>query len=678
MNIKRCFVWICAATGVLAVSQVLAQQSEAQGAGPGRPGIPAIFSDNMVLQRGIPLPVWGWAQPGETVTVSLMKQKKTAVAGSDGKWMVRLDALKTGRPFEMTISGKVPKTFTNLLAGDVWICSGQSNMEQGIGASANAAAEIAAANWPQIRLFMVPKKTASEPRTDVVGEWKVCTSNTIAENGWGGFSAVAYYFGRHLHTELDVPIGLIETCWGGTVAEAWTRAEALSAMEDFAGAVTAFRDLATGDRTRAISYPERVALWWTRNDPGSAKTPGWSDPGLDVSAWQTMSLPGAWEKNGLPDFDGVVWYRREITVPAEWAGKDLALQLGPIDDMDVTWFNGAKVGESDNWTESRTYTVPGSAVKAGPNVLTVRVLDTGGGGGVWGKAEQMSLKPAGDDKAQAVSLAGPWKYTVSVTLGKNGEPYPVRPLQIGDPNQVTVLYNAMIAPLVPYGIKGAIWYQGESNAGRALQYRRLLPTMIGDWRSRFGVGDFPFLVVQLANFEAVQTRPDEGGWAGLREAQLLTAQKTPRVGLAVIIDIGEAHDIHPRNKQDVGKRLALSALSIAYGKTLDYSGPVYRGMKVNGAAIELSFDHVDGGLSVRGEKLMGFAIAGEDGKFQWADAVIQGKTVVVSASAVPKPVAVRYSWASNPIGNLYNKAGLPATPFRTDVEPDAAAKKKAE
>jgi len=625
----------------------------------------SLFADHMVLQRGIAAPVWGTAAPGTKVTVAIAGKKATGTADAEGRWMVKLPPLEAGGPHEMTIAGKTTVTVRNVLVGDVWICSGQSNMEQGIGACANPKEEIANADHPQIRLFMVPHCVAAEPQTTVDASWQVCSPQTVAASGWGGFSGAAYYFGRYLNQELKVPIGLVQTCWGGTIAEAWTSAEALKTMPDFKPAVEQFAQRVADLKKGGDSFEEQMKKWWSTSDPGSAKGMGWADPALDASAWKTMALPQAWEKApGLGNFDGLVWFRREVDVPADWVGKDLVLELGPIDDCDTTFFNGVAVGTNETWTTARKYTVPGKLVRAGKNAVAVRVLDTGGGGGIYGQAGQMKLSRAG---AKAISLAGAWQWKVSAPLSKL-PPVPVRDLN--NPNTVTVLYNGMIAPLLPVAIKGAIWYQGESNAGRAMQYRRLLPTMIRDWRTRFGVGDFPFFIVQLANFMAVQTAPSQSGWAELREAQLLTALKDPKVGIAVITDIGDARDIHPKNKQDVGKRLALSALAIAHGRKLVSSGPVYREMKVAGGKVRLAFDHTGGGLVAGGgAKLKGFAIAGDDKKFVWADAVVDGETVVVSSPQVATPAVVRYNWANNPIGNLFNKEGLPATPFRTDVPP---------
>jgi len=626
----------------------------------------SLFTDNAVLQRGVAVPVWGTADPGGTVTVSLGAQTATAVADEKGRWMAKLPALEAGGPHELTIAGTETLTLKNVLVGDVWICSGQSNMEQGIAACLNPKEEIAAADYPRLRLFMVPHHIAGEPQTEVGASWQVCSPQTVAAGGWGGFSGAAYYFGRHLHKELDVPIGLVQTCWGGTIAEAWTSAEALKTLPDFKGAVEQFTQRVADLKKGNDSFEKQMADWWRKNDPGSAEGMGWADPAFDASAWKTMALPQNWEKvEGLGNFDGLMWFRSEVDVPAGWAGKSLVLELGPIDDRDTTFFNGVAVGENDLWTTPRRYTVPGRLVKAGRNVIAVRVLDTMGGGGIYGEAAQLKLSGPG---GATVGLAGEWRYRIGAPLAKL-TPAPMREVG-GNPNVVTVLYNGMIAPLLPCAIKGAIWYQGESNAGRAMQYRRLLPTMIRDWRNRFGVGDFPFFIVQLANFMAVQTTPVQPGWAELREAQLLTAQNDPKVGLAVITDIGDAGDIHPKDKQGVGKRLALSALAIAYGRKLVQSGPEFREMKVEGGKARLTFDHVGGGLvAAGGQKLKGFAVAGDDQKFVWADAVIDGESIVVSSPDVARPAAVRYNWANNPIGNLFNKEGLPAGPFRTDVPP---------
>jgi sialate O-acetylesterase len=459
----------------------------------------ALFSDGMVLQRDFACPVWGTAAAGTEVAVEIAGQKKSAKAGADGKWSLKLDPLPAGGPHELKIGGA---TLKDVLVGEVWICSGQSNMEWSVNSSANPAEEKAAANHPKLRHFGVKKNPADTPQAEVVGSWKVCSPENV-----GSFTAVGYYFGRELLKSLDVPIGLIHTSWGGTAAELWTKNELLA------------------------GNPELKPL--------------------------------------VDDF------------PKRMKSYETALENHP------------------------------KAV----------------------------------EKAKA-----------------EGKPEPRKPSK---PMAPSCLYNGMIAPLLPYGIRGAIWYQGESNASRAKQYETLFPLMIKNWREDWGQGDFPFGFVQLANFMARKPEPGESNWAELRDAQTKTLA-LPNTGMAVIIDIGDEKDIHPKNKQDVGKRLAAWAQAQVYGQSIVYSGPLFDSCKAEGTSIRVAFKHVGGGLVAKGDGLKGFAIAGEDGKFVWADAKIDGETVVVSSPKVEKPAAVRYAWADNPDCNLYNKEGFPASPFRSD------------
>ena len=394
----------------------------------------------------------------------------------------------------------------------------------------------------------------------------------------------------------------------------------------------------------------------------------------DDADWKTITLPGAWENSGIAEFsqfDGVAWFRREFDLPPGAQTENAVLHLGPIDDRDTTWINGVPIGGLDDYNAARVYAVPPNALKPGKNVIAVRVLDTGYAGGFNGKPEQMFLSIP---NAPALSLAGAWKYKIGAPLTAL-KPVPAPPAN--NPSYPTALYNGMIAPLVPYGIKGVIWYQGESNAGKAYQYRTLLPAMIGDWRTRWHEGNFPFYIVQLANFQQSNSNPGDNDWAELREAQSLTAAQVPNTGLSVTIDIGDANDIHPKNKQEVGRRLALAALAQTYGRKIVYSGPVYKAMQVEDDKIRLTFAHVGGGMMAKGGgKLTGFAIAGDDHKFVWADARLDGNTIVVSAPQITHPVAVRYAWAVNPVCNLYNTDGLPASPFRTDTWPGITVNKK--
>jgi len=627
-----------------------------------KPFLHPLFTDNMVLQREVKAPIWGWAPPGTKVTVTVAGRSVRATTDPQGKWMTRLGPLSAGGPFTVEVVGVKKVVLTNVVAGDVWICSGQSNMEMGIGNVERAQEEIAQAIHPMIRLYTVPKTIAFQAQALTSGKWEECTPQTVSRGGWGGFTAVGYFFGRHLNRDLNVPIGLIHTSWGGTIAEAWTSAQALERMSDFRAAVAQVEHMASTSLD-AAAFARLTKEWYAKNDAGSSTDGAWAATGLDTANWKTMDLPQNWEKAGLPDFDGVVWFRRSVRLPVDWIGKDLMLHLGPVDDYDTTWVNGTKVGGVDDWSTPRDYRIPAALAKSDRIEIAVRVLDTGGDGGIYGRPDQMKLELAGG--GTPVSLAGQWHYQEGVSL-KKATPFPQNTKD--NPNIVTVLYNGMIAPLLPYGIKGAIWYQGESNAGRGGQYRTLLPALIQDWRARFGVGDFPFLVVQLANFMPQKTEPAESPWAEVREAQLLTSMHTPKVGLAVAIDIGDAADIHPKNKQEVGRRLGLAAKAIAYQQKIEYSGPIYRSMETLDARIRLKFDHLGGGLVARGGALKGFAIAGEDKHFVWGEATIDGDSVIVSSPSVSKPVAVRYAWAENPDCNLYNQAGLPASPFRTDSE----------
>jgi sialate O-acetylesterase len=651
-------------TGVLIAWSCVVNSLPAAEATPDLPFLHPLFSDHMVLQRGVKAPVWGWAHSGTKVIVTFAGQTKTATAQPDGKWMVRLNPMPFSvEPRVLTVSSPDANqnvAVQDVLVGDVWLCSGQSNMEMGIGAC-NATNDIASANFPLIRLLTVPRLIATAPTQTMQCRWLACSPTNVMQGLWGGFSAAGFFFGRELHQQLNIPIGLIHSSWGGTVAEAWTSPEGLRPLGDFDQKL----DQIASSKGQKSDYETDYENWCRKNDPGTRE--GWAKPDLDVTAWKTVRMPQPFEQAGLPDFDGTVWFRRSFQLPENLTGQSIKLGLGPIDDVDTTFVNGTKVGQMNRYDLNRVYTVPASVLKPGVNVVSIRVLDTGGAGGLTGTADQMFIKASSGADSETLSLAGEWQMRDSAPLSRL--PTPPTPADANNPNVVTVLYNGMIAPLLPFAIKGAIWYQGESNADRAYQYRRLLPAMIQDWRREFGVGDFPFYIVSLAAWQATQPAPRDNEWAELREAQAMTVRSAPNTGLALAIDIGDAADIHPKNKAEVGRRLALCALAKTYGKKIEYSGPWFKSMKVQGNAIKLSFDHVDGGLEAKGGELKGFAISGEDHRFVWAKAEIDGKQIVVSAPGVDKPVAVRYAWDIDPVCNLYNAAGLPAVPFRTDNWP---------
>ena len=623
--------------------------------------LPRILSSNMVIQRNTEFKIWGWADKGEKISVSFNELKRSTKAGKDGKWMVIFPAMKEGGPYSMLIKGKNEIKLTNIMFGDIWVCSGQSNMEWPLSRTNNAEDEIASANYPDIRLFQCPHNIQFAPVDDVEsGEWKVCTPETVRN-----FSAVGYLFGRGIHNEVDIPIGLLFTAWGGTNVETWTSMESISEVKDFDGLL---QEMKNYDPEKIISKRkaqiDSILKSFGTDEKGMVGEKAlWADPGLDVSQWKNMELPALWESAGLYGLDGVVWFRKGFELTREIASKGIVLYLGPIDDSDITWINGKKVGETkDKYNEDRKYEIPADILKPGINIITVRVEDTGGGGGLYGKPDQMKIV-SGDFK---LSMAGQWKFRLSSSDVK------VDLTSFVGPNSYpTLLFNGMIHPFLNYPVKGAIWYQGESNAGRAHQYRTIFPLLINDWRTKWNNPEMPFMFVQLANYMKPPVEPGESEWAELREAQLMTL-KLPKTGMAVIIDIGEANDIHPKNKQDVGKRLALAALKIAYGKDIVHSGPVYKSMAVSGNKVTVDFDYIGSGLKCydRYGYLKGFSIAGNDRKFHWAKAYIENNKVVVYNDKVNNPIAVRYGWADNPDDvNLYNNEDLPASPFRTDDWP---------
>jgi sialate O-acetylesterase len=637
--------------------------------------LPAIIGDNMVLQQGTKVRIWGNAKAGEHVAVTFAKKTSNIIADAQGRWQVLIGPFKAGGPYDLTVKGDNLLTIKNVLVGEVWLCSGQSNMEWPLVNTTGGAEAVAQANNPEIRLFTVEKHTSASPLTDVEGRWVVTTPDDAAH-----FSAVGYFFGRELYQHLKVPVGLINISWGGTPAEAWTSHDALLSPELKPILDRYESSLNALPQTKA-AYAQALAQWEEKNlyidGENKGEALGYADPATATADWTQMELPKQIEAAGLL-MDGAIWFRKVVELPAEWSGKDLVLNLPPIDDQDVTYFNGTKIGSigretPNSYMAPRKYVVPGSLVRAGRNVIAVRVFDSAGEGG-FGRGGPMSLGPGGAGESQVISLRGMWDYKVELALEPKHPDWGSRPEAVGVSNQnnPSVLYNAMIAPLVPFAIRGAIWYQGESNAGRAHQYRTLFPTMIRNWRSAWGL-EFPFYFVQLANWHASKALPDESDWAELREAQTMTLRE-PQTGMAVIIDIGDENDIHPRNKLDVGRRLAAWALAGTYGQKMVPSGPLFDRYTVEGDKVRIRFKYGNGLKTIDGGPVKGFAIAGEDRRFVWADARIDGDIVIVSSPTVQKPVAVRYGWADNPIANLYNNAGLPASPFRTDDWPGVTAK----
>ncbi|GAB4022182.1 sialate O-acetylesterase [Spirosoma koreense] len=619
--------------------------------------LPALVSDGMVLQRDVPLTIWGWATPGERISVRFKNKNYKTVTEASGQWRIKLPPTPPGGPFTMDISGNSQRQLKDVLVGDVWFCSGQSNMVHQLNIhDVTYANDIATANYPQIRQFWIPTLTNLQgPQADVPNaRWKAAVGEDVRP-----FSAVAYFFARKLFEKYHVPIGIINASVGGTPIEAWTSEAGLTDFSTLEAIIKKNKDTTyTNSLTRRQTTTPRNPA--PPADLGLAGSTKWYEPSYVPKGWRPINVPGYWEDQGINELNGVVWYRKEVDIPASMTGKPARVFLGRIVDADELYINGKQVGKTTYMYPQRRYPVPADLLKAGKNVFVVRVTNMAGKGGF------VPDKPycifAGAD---TVDLKGTWQYKVSVAY---------RPSAGGSvggglnaQNQPTALYNAMVAPEINYALKGFCWYQGESNAGKPQEYAALLPALINDWRSRWKQGALPFLYVQLPGFMEYNYQPTESNWALLREAQL-HALSVANTAMVVAIDLGEWNDIHPDNKKDVGERLALAAMKTAYGENLVYSGPLYRSATVDGNKIVINFSNAGSGLTTKdGEEPAEFAIAGPDKKFVWAKAKIEGANVIVWSDEVPSPQYVRYAWADNPVNpNLYNKEGLPASPFRTD------------
>ena len=541
--------------------------------------------------------------------------------------------------------------------GEVWICSGQSNMEMpiaGWGKINHYEEEIAAADYPMIRHFKVPNTISSTPQEDVTGgAWQVCSPATA-----GDFTATGYFFARELYNKLKVPIGLLNTSWGGTMVETWVSKKAFENSDEFKDMIAGMSSLNLDSLSKSKVTESKKRIESLQGSLSVADVDSWKNINANDNAWPKMKVPGLWETQQLPDLDGIVWFRKTIRLSAADAGRPARLDLSMIDDNDITYVNGVKVGNTDGYNVKRNYQVPANVLKEGDNVIALRVEDTGGGGGIYGDSSEIKLTVG----TKVISLSGDWNFRVEKISGGA--------TSIGPNSYPTLLFNAMVNPLIPYAIEGAIWYQGETNAGRAKQYSKSFPLMINDWRARWGEGNFPFYFVQLASFNAANGNSKNGSsWAELREAQTKTLS-LPNTGMAVITDIGNATDIHPKNKQDVGMRLAAIALHNVYGQGNVYSGPLFQSMKIDGSKIIINFTNTGTGLMVKDKYgyVTGFEIAGADQQFHYAKAEIEGNTVVVYNDSVGNPVAVRFGWADDAADdNLFNKEGFPASPFRTDA-----------
>jgi len=619
--------------------------------------LPRIIRDSMVLQHDSKINIWGWASAGEKVTVRFNHKTYKTTTDTKGKWTLQLAPAKAGGPYSMEISGKNKIILDHILLGEVWLFSGQSNMEHLMRQhDVVYANEILKANNPNIRQFKIPNVTSmAQPQADLPGgSWKDVNPADVMD-----FSVVAYFFAEKIAVAHNVPVGIINAAWGGTPIEAWTSEEGFA---EFPG------QLATIAKNRDTAYLNNL-----RRRPGSnngsltAKRPidkgqeeKWYDVSYQPKGWRNMAIPGYWEDQGVKNLDGVVWFRKEIEVPASMTGKPAKVFLGRIIDADECYLNGIRIGATSYMYPQRRYPVPDGVLKPGKNILVVRITNNAGKGGfVPDKPYQLIA-----DK-DTLALTGYWQYKVGQVIA------PLRGMggggNIAAHSQPAAIFNAMLAPVIPFSVKGFAWYQGESNTGKPQEYARIQPAMIKDWRTQWQMPDAPFLFVQLPGFMDYNYLPGESGWAMFREAQAQSLA-LPHTAMAVAIDLGEWNDIHPDRKKEVGERLALAAEKIAYKKDIVYTGPTLQSSVKDGNKMILTFSNTGSGLTTNdGEPVSEFAIAGADKKFVWGKAVIDGNRIIVAAEEITDPKYVRYAWADNPVNpNLFNKEGLPAAPFRTD------------
>jgi sialate O-acetylesterase len=599
--------------------------------------LPSLVSNGMVLQRDIPVKIWGWANPGEKVNVSFKGKKIRTSADAKGNWSATLPATPAGGPYEILVN---EIRLQDVLFGDVWLCSGQSNMVLNMErVKEKYSTDIASANYPQIRNFFIPTAISKiDVKQDLpASSWLPVSPENVLLMG-----AVSYFFAHDLYTKYQVPIGIINSSVGGTPIESWISEDGLKEFPAY-----------VKDTTKTAPPTPTVKK---SADRGLAEK--WASESYQPKGWKRFAIPGFWEDQGLRDLNGVVWFRREIQIPASLAGMPAKLFMGRIVDADQVFVNGEQVGNVTYQYPPRRYTVKNGLLKAGKNLVVIRVTNTAGKGGfVPDKRYEMLV---GD---RSIDLQGDWEYKV-------GEVFPpVTEKPAPSAYTPTALYNAMIAPFLPYSLKGIVWYQGESNVGKPGVYESLLPALAKDWRAQFKQPELPFLYVQLPGFQDRNFLPSESNMAVLREGQLKSLS-IPRSGMAVTLDLGEWNDIHPLTKKPIGERLALAARKIAYGENIISSGPIYESNQIEGGRIRIRFRETGSGLAINKtdeDELMQFAIAGKDKKFVWAKAIIERNTVVVWSDEVAEPMYVRYGWADNPEGaNLMNVEGLPASPFRTD------------
>lgn len=654
---------------LLGVALLAASMISTAAEGQGAPLLHAMFQDHAVLQRNVPIRVWGHAAPGAAVKVAFAGKRAMARADAGGRWEATLPAMKAGGPYRLTASaGGTTQTVDDVLIGDVWLCSGQSNMELQVHRTLDSRAEIAGADNDRIRLLTVPQTGSAVPLETFATptRWQPTTPESVRD-----FSATCYYFARELQKTVDVPMGLINAAWGGSRIQAWTSGEALRATGQHDEELDVLAMYAQDPVGAAAKWGELWQSWWSAAKGIAADDRPWS-PGRPAGTWRKAPRElTAWERWGVPelaDFNGMVWYRTTVTLTAEQAAQPATLALGDVDEIDQTWVNGRGVGSAYGGAD-RQYTLPAGLLHAGDNTVVVNVLDTYRDGGLYGDSPRVLRFADGS----TVPLDGAWTYRIGPT--DVGSP-PRAPWQTAA--GLSTLYNGMIAPIGRYGLRGMLWYQGESNTWEAGRYQDLLRVFRNGWRSRFGK-DLPLLVVQLAGYGAANSKPTESDTAALREAQRLAVGEDPRSGLAIAVDIGDRYDIHPANKQEVGRRLARAARHVVYGEALPPSGPVPSAVRCEGASVEIDFDDVTGELLVYGANgPVGFELCGAaTGTCQYADATIRGRTVSLRAPNATTATRVRHCWADSPVCTLYDSAGLPAGPFELPVTPASSSHESA-
>jgi sialate O-acetylesterase len=616
----------------------------------GEVSLASIFSDNMVLQRNSKIPVWGWAKPNEIITITFNKQSKTTKTDRSGNWIVRLEKELAGGPYRLLIQGENDNfvEINNILVGEVWLCSGQSNMEWTVGQSDNAKSEIENANFSTIRHIKLPKEINSIPNSEFKKtSWEICSPSTVSN-----FSGIGFFYAKQLQEKLHIPIGIINASWGGTNIETWISREGFENNDALKEMISEMPKIDFLELTARKAISEKNRVEQIQKAPISLDSISrFKDQLFDDGNWPEMKQPGIWEEQALGDFDGIVWFRKHFTLSKNDLEKNVFLNIPAIDDEDITYINGIKIGETKGWDKKRSYSIPAEILEEGDNVIAIRMTDNGGGGGIYGDKNQLRLLLNNEEQ----NLSGLWKFQVEKISEK-----------ISENDFPSLCFNSMINPLIPFAFKGVIWYQGESNVPRAFQYRKAFPLLITDWRSKWNT-NFPFYFVQLATFSNFGTSNDGCPWAELREAQALTL-KIKKTGMAITTDVGNPKSIHPTNKQVVGKRLASIALNNLYQKKMIYKGPTFKTFSIKKNEIKITFINKGSGLKSSGNNpIYGFEIAGKDSVFYEAKSFIKKNKVVVYCDKVQNPLAVRFGWMADASKcNLFNNEDFPAQPFRTD------------